>query len=295
MAFGVFLFYMRAMVSVGFLLLLGGIFLIVGSWFDKEQSGGNMLIESPATLERTPPSISADSWLVFDMGTGEHILGRHEKQVLPIASVTKLMTAESAYTHFDMGTTTRISWGAVSAEGRAGRLKAGETTTLHELLFPLLLESSNDAAEALSEYRGRGSFLTFMNVKAESLEMRNTHFADPSGLSPQNTSTAEDLSLLLIHLYHHDAHILDITTLKSYIGANHDWLNNNPLVLSPGYRGGKHGYTEEANRTFAGVFEQTFSDGRTRPVGIVVLGSSDIKRDVETLRLYLEAVPTSGG
>jgi D-alanyl-D-alanine carboxypeptidase len=86
--------------------------------------------------------------------------------------------------------------------------------------------------------------------------MHKSTFVDPSGLSADNESTALDLAVLLRHLYRDQRQLLDMTMLPYYIGTNHDWLNNNPVHREEGYLGGKHGFTDEAGRTFAGVFHE---------------------------------------
>ncbi|MEZ4200812.1 MAG: hypothetical protein R3B69_04535 [Candidatus Paceibacterota bacterium] len=83
--------------------------------------------------------ISADAWLVFDMEDGEVLTAYHEHELLPLASLTKLATAEAVYHSDDLFSTTTITWQDVAAEGRAGSLITGEVYTKHTLLFPLLL------------------------------------------------------------------------------------------------------------------------------------------------------------
>jgi serine-type D-Ala-D-Ala carboxypeptidase (penicillin-binding protein 5/6) len=235
-----------------------------------------------------PADVSAAAWLIFDAESGEVIAGKNQETPMPIASVTKLMTAEIAFERMDLATTTRISARAVAEEGKAGRLKVGDRLTLRELLFPLLLESSNDAAAALSEAYAPEAFVAAMNDRARELGMVSASYKDASGLSPENRASADDLRLLLVYLFETRRHLFDMTLLSTYVGTAHEWHNNNPLLGSEGYLGGKHGFTEEANRTFAGVFEERLHSGRTRPLGIVVLGSENLQHDVGILREYAQ-------
>lgn len=234
-----------------------------------------------------PEGVSAASWLLFDAETGEIIAGHEEAVSRPIASVSKLMAAEVALDRMDLEATTTISALAVATEGKAGRFKAGDTLTIRELLFPLLLESSNDASVALGEAYEPEDFVMAMNDRAEELGMRDAHFEDASGLSPLNRASADDLRLLLLYLFETRRHIFDMTLLPQYVSALHEWHNNNPILGQDGYMGGKHGFTDEAKRTFAGVFEERLQSGRVRSVGIVVLGSEDLRSDVAILRNYL--------
>jgi D-alanyl-D-alanine carboxypeptidase len=159
--------------------------------------------------------------------------------------------------------------------------------TIRELIFPLLLESSNDAAEAIAEWGGRSAFIDAMNEKAKTLSLRATYFADPSGLSHENVSTVRDLSNLLTFIYESERHLLDIASLPRYIGEHHDWLSNNPAVHEAGYQGGKHGYTPEAERTFLGVFDVTLKNDERRTVGMILLRSENLKTDISELLSYL--------
>lgn len=256
------------------------------SFPDSGQHAAVVHAEPLFVVGEQQPAVSAKAWLVFDMKTGEVLASHNSDEVLPIASVTKLMTALVARETLPLDATTTVSAHAIATEGRAGRLEAGETIVVSELLFPLLLESSNDAAEALAEVSGRTAFLLAMNETADRLSLTATKFEDPHGISPNNVSSAHDLSLLVRHLYKQDRHIFDITTLPQYVGVAHDWMNNDPLVGSEGYQGGKHGFTPEAGRTFAGVWEQELKEGGTRPIGIVLLESDNLKNDAHALRTF---------
>ncbi len=233
-------------------------------------------------------SVSADAWLVFDTATGESIVSTDENKVLPLASVTKLMTAHVALNAYNLNQTIVVSEKAVGTEGSSGRMIAGESMSVRDLLFPLLLESSNDAAEAIAESGSRSLFVGRMNAEAERLGMKDTVFIDPSGIDAGNITTARDIASLLTYIFIHERYLLDITTLTQYVGVHRGWLNNNPVVGTEGYQGGKHGYTDEAGRTFAGLFMQKFKDSPVRSVGIVLLGSDQIVRDTEILRTFIE-------
>jgi len=234
-------------------------------------------------------TLSAQAWLLFDAETGEVLGGKNIDTVLPIASVTKLLTAETAISSLDLNASTTISWRAVATEGKAGSLKANDVMNTRELLFPLLLESSNDAAEALAESVKREVFIGHMNDNAKKLGMDNTKLQDPSGLSSGNVSTTLDLQKLLMHLYTERRHILDITHLTTFVGSKHMWQNNDPIFSSAGFIGGKHGYTEEAERTFAAIFDEKLSLDVTRPIGIILLGSDNLKTDMQILTEGLHA------
>src|SRR3989344_8649377 len=152
-------------------------------------SGGyGLLPEAPKF-----PTLRAKSFVVGDLDTGDIFARRDDELVRPIASVAKLMTAAVDLELLNQYDETKISKQAVSTEESYGNLRAGETLAVSDLLYPLLLESSNDAAEALAEIAGRARFLGSMNDKAASIGLADTNFDDPAGLSAETKSTAADL------------------------------------------------------------------------------------------------------
>lgn len=225
---------------------------------------------------------TAKAVLVFDVETGTEIASKNASEALPIASITKLATAAAFYGGADLSATTTITWADVNTYGDAGRIHAYEEYVNRELLFPLLLESSNDAASAM--LRVYPELLLQMNTYARSLGLSDTHFSDPSGLSEQNVSTAYELSVLARDVFMHHSHIIDITRLNQYIGTHTGWLNNNPLIAKQGYFGGKHGFTEAANRTTVAFFEEELASGHGRLIGYIILGSESVSGDVDLLR-----------
>lgn len=258
--------------------LLSGLFIGGFALFVLQTTPGSQAQESMAVVEPEPeytfefsalPTISAKSFLVFDIETGEVVFGDDIHTPRPIASVTKLFTASAAEEGIQLEQKTVISQADVDAEGRAGKLSAGEEYSYRELLFPLLLESSNDAASVFEKV-------------VDKVPETKTVLADASGLSSKNQASAADLADDLNMLYHEHRHVFDITTLKQYVGEDIEWVNNSPVRDLPGYKGGKHGYTEAANRTLVAVFEE--EKVGDREFGYVLLGSNDIRSDLLALR-----------
>lgn len=256
-------------------------------------------IESRATVILAPalaphdrvPTLSATHYLVFDMTTGKIIVAQDENTVVPIASVTKLFAAANVLATYDLQATTSIQWSDLVGEGRAGKLVFGQTYTYRDLLFPLLLESSNDAALVLARVTD-DALIDVMNDWASTTGATHTTFVDVSGFDDGNVSTAADIKLMLENAFANYHHVFDITTLPQYIGTYTGWLNNNPVAKEPGYRGGKHGYTVAANRTLAAVFDETIY-GHTYTLGYIILGSDDIKADFDTLRQFINNSATT--
>lgn len=237
-------------------------------------------------IDAEPPVLSdVRSYVVFDVATGAVLAESDADTPYPIASVTKLPAAAIVESILPLEATTTLTWSDVEAEGRAGKLKPAQQYTYRELLFPLLLESSNDAA-AVYEREYENVLLNAMNEMVDAYGATSTSFSDASGLSDANVSSARDLALITTHLYAEHPFVFDITTLSQYIGPYTGWVNNNPVAAEPGYLGGKHGYTEAAGRTIVALFDEPFVVGR-RQMGYVILGSNDLKADMDTLRTYV--------
>jgi len=245
-------------------------------------------VQPPQYLLTVPtPTIpvTAASWLVFDVRDGYELVGHNVDEIRSIASVSKLFSATEFYKVGDMYSTTSITQSDVATEGRAGNLKTQEIYTRRELLFPLLLESSNDAAAAME--RVDPGLVSRVNSTAAKLALSHTTFVDASGLSSGNQSTAAELAVWARYVYLYEPQIYDITRLSSFYSSNNGWHNNDPFVGQVGYLGGKHGWTPEAGKTFVGVFSETLQNGATREIGYVVLGSDDLEDDVMMLRTFI--------
>ena len=254
-----------------------------------EQKGENQPILSYFTRPLAEKlKVSASAYLVGDLETGEIIFSKNEKEELPIASVSKLMTALVATETLPKDAAALVSKGALATEGGNGDLRLGEKIKSGDLLYPLLLQSSNDAAEVLAEDLGRSIFIGKMNERAKELLMFQTKYSDPSGLSVGNKSTVSDLFRLAKHLFEKEKGLLDLTTLRSYGTKAHIWPSNNQFLKKEGYLGGKSGYTEPARQTVVSLFSAPLLENGPRNVGIALLGSSDRKRDVENILGYLK-------
>jgi serine-type D-Ala-D-Ala endopeptidase (penicillin-binding protein 7) len=232
--------------------------------------GGN-----EALLIRTP-RLTTDTWAVFDTVTGEIRYGNNIDTVRPIASVTKLFTAYMIMYTDGVETETTITWDDLNTEGEFGKLKYGETLTMGSLLFPLLIESSNDAGSAITRKLGP-LYRDAVAGALQSLGLSQTTIVDGTGLSKDDTSTPRDLARFFTHLKSTYPHITDITQLRMHITKERGLVNNNPARAFAGFTGGKQGYTPEAGKTFVGSF--TVVPGKNE-VGIVLLRSTDLQTDL---------------
>jgi len=224
--------------------------------------------------------ITATAYVIKDVKTGTISADHNADKLLPIASLTKLVTAAVANTLIARDTRITITPDIVRMFGNASEFKVGETLLSQDLLYPLLMDSSNEAAEAYARYYGRARFIVAMNQFTQTIGAYRTHFDDPSGLSAHNVSTANDVALILDWLRLHDPAIFSITLLKSKTVRTHTWTNPAHFLNWSNYLGGKNGYTTEADRTAAAVFRL---GGSQDPYAVVVLGSSE--RDGDVIKL----------
>ena len=204
----------------------------------------------------------------------------------PIASITKLMTALVATDLGMMDKPITLTDAMIATEGDAGKFTAGEVMSGKDVLKGMLLTSSNDAAEAFAQTYGRDAFIRRMNAKAQELRMFDTHYVDPSGLSPMNQSTSEDLYRLADYLYTNHREILDTSRLKTAtlvdLHTHHkrtiatiNAFAGKTLSATSGraiFIGGKTGYITEAegNGNLLSIFTLN-----NQPFVTIVLGSPD--------------------
>jgi D-alanyl-D-alanine endopeptidase (penicillin-binding protein 7) len=148
-----------------------------------------------------PLDLRSSVALVLDQDTNEVLLAKNPQAVLPIASITKLMTAlVVTEAGLPLDETLTVSAEDVDTEkGSRSRLRVGTSLSREEMLHLALMASENRAAHALGRHYpgGMPAFVAAMNRKAEDLGMKDTLYVEPTGLSSQNRSTAADLALLV--------------------------------------------------------------------------------------------------
>ena len=156
---------------------------------------------------------------VIDQDTNEVLLSKNDQAILPIASITKLMTGVVlSEAKLSMEESITITQDDVDTEkGSSSRLKVGTTLTRGELLHLSLMASENRAAHAIGRTYpgGLNAFVDLMNAKAISLGMRDTRYIEPTGLSSRNQSSAKDLATLVSFAYQ-DPMLRELSTSPSY-------------------------------------------------------------------------------
>ena len=198
--------------------------------------------------------------LIVDQDSGETLADKNADLVVPVASLTKLMTAlvvlDAAQPGDEMLEITKDD--VDTDKYTPSRLKVGTTLSRNELLLLALMASENRAALTLSRNYpgGRSAFIAAMNAKARALGMTATFFADPAGLSDSSVSTARDVHKLVSAAYVQPV-IRMYSTQRGYtVKAGRKLLkfgNSNRLVRSRSWNIGlqKTGYTQEAGRCLA--------------------------------------------
>jgi D-alanyl-D-alanine carboxypeptidase len=245
------------------------------------------------------PLISAEAYLVGNVETGEIYIEHNPGAVFPIASLSKLITAMIATHSMKSDQKITITQSMLDAYGDAGHLVLGETFTVSELLYPLLLESSNDAAEAIAEGFGFDSFIALMNSFVRDINMTSTSFKDSSGLSSGNVSNSRDLFTLSRYLYANEKSLLDLSRLSQMELASttehggHIFHTINPFPGDPHFIGGKTGRTIEARESMISLFSYP-QGGKIYPIAIIVLRSDWSTREIDSGILFEQAVVKIG-
>lgn len=204
-----------------------------------------------------PPAVSAQSAALLVADTGEFIFEKNAQQQRGMASTTKIMTSLLAV---EEGTPNRVitaTEAMVRVEGTSIGLQAGDKITLRNLIYGMLLESGNDAANAtaLALAGSADKFAERMNVRAREIGMTNTHFVTPSGLdNPEHYSCARDMALLGAQAIQNPEFAAVCSTKSIRVAyGNPEYLrtfsNHNRLLRSyEGCIGVKTGFTKKSGR-----------------------------------------------
>ncbi|HUD09837.1 MAG TPA: D-alanyl-D-alanine carboxypeptidase family protein [Patescibacteria group bacterium] len=237
------------------------------------------------------PEISAQSALIFDITTKEVLYSKNPTEKLPMASLTKIMTAIVALENKKKDDTYVVSKDDLVGEDSMG-LSVEEKLSLSELLYGMMLHSGNDAAEVLANNfpGGRAAFVNAMNNRVKALGLSDTSFTNPTGLEgdgKQYTTVYDvvvmtEYALVNFPLFDQvvstfDYNIPQTDTHKAFYLEN----ETNLLTSYPGVKGVKDGYTPEA-----GLCLVTYLDYGGHKIVGVVLGSDDRRGEMIELLDY---------
>lgn len=202
------------------------------------------------------------------------IFGKSFDFQLPIASLTKLMTAVIVLDNYDLSVPISISETADTQSSMIKDLGLGDTKPVESLLEIMLVTSSNKAAYALSEQLGVGEFVALMNEKAKFLGLENTRFNDPTGLSKENVSTAQDITVLAMYILKNYSKISDIGRQREIFIPGLGLIENTNTLLKemPTTVFSKTGFTPVADGCLLVVTRDTASG---KYLINIVLGAED--------------------
>ncbi len=243
-----------------FVMLLSSAAYADGVWYSPEEE------KALETGLDTFPQISAESYVVMDLKTGEVLFSDNEKTSLPIASTTKMMTALVVVEREEnLDKVVTVDAESCGIEGSSVNLYKGEKITLRDLLYALMLESANDAAVCLARASAGSveAFANLMNEKAKEIGMTGSHFTNPHGLEDaEHYSTSLDLAKLWQCAMEYEV-LREIVSTKTYkiemeTGDGYRFLSNHNKLLKS-YEaciGGKTGFTKAAGRCLVTVCEK---------------------------------------
>lgn len=238
--------------------------------------------------------------LVIDQDTSEVLFSKNDKAVLPIASLTKLMTGlVLSEARLPMNEAITISQDDVDTEkGSSSRLSVGTVLSRGELLHLALMSSENRAAHALgrSYPGGLPVFVGLMNAKARLIGMNDTNYVEPTGLSSKNQSSARDL-VKLVNVAHGDPILRELSTSPGYqveVGNRTLQYNNtNRLVKNPSWDIGlqKTGYITEAGQCL--VMQAKVAGRKLIMVFLDSAGKLSRLGDAERVRRWVKSIPAT--
>lgn len=270
----------------------------------KKHKHSKKHIRRTALQETEGLVLGSASALVIDQSTGAVLFEKNPGAVLPIASISKLMTAMVALdAQPNMEETLSIAEDDVDTlRGSHSRLRVGTRLAREDMLRLALMSSENRAASALARHYpgGRGAFVAAMNLKAQELELHETHFDDPTGLTATNVSSARDL-VKLVAAAHQYPLIRKFTTSTEYqvavLGRPQLFHNTNSLVKSASWDIGlsKTGYINEAGKCL--VMQAWLNKKPTIIVLLDSLGKMTRIGDANRIKRWVESaslVPTVG-
>ncbi|HEY9194299.1 MAG TPA: D-alanyl-D-alanine endopeptidase [Methyloversatilis sp.] len=248
-----------------------------------------------------PPNVMSQAVLVQDQNTGEVLFERNSDAVVPIASITKLMTAMVVLdAHPSLDEVLEVSDEDIDQlKNTRSRLSIGARLTREQMLHLALMSSENRAASALSRHYpgGQRAFIAAMNQKARDLGLADTQYFDSTGLNPHNVSSARDLAKIVAASANYPLIREFSTTRDGFFAVNGKMLhynNTNALVSSPEWEIGlqKTGFTNEAGKCL--VMQAWLNQ---KPVVIVLLDSlGKLTRigDANRIRRWVEQLAQQG-
>jgi serine-type D-Ala-D-Ala carboxypeptidase (penicillin-binding protein 5/6) len=253
---------------------------------------------------KIPALENLDAQAAISLADNTIVFEKQAHKILPIGSLSKIMTAYIALKNYQLEDKIKITKEIVATEEVKGYFSVGEILTIEELLHSALIESSNDAAVAITEIMGKDKFIAKMNEEAETMGLQYTHYVDPVGLDPDfegdpyNYSTAYDIALLVKNILEESkndpkvAKLFEITREKKYKinlanGNFHHYAYTTNEILEefPDMLGAKTGQTPMAKQCFMVVLPKPKGEGY---IINVILGSNNRFLSMKEIINWLE-------
>jgi len=238
--------------------------------------------------------LTAQSVMVNEIdpdGESQNILSVGSNRQYPIASLTKLMSSVVARENLVPEDEVILNRQMLATYGSSPALFLGSRVRIEDLVKVSLIQSTNDASEALARSLPDGKFVELMNNKAQEIGMENTVFRDAHGLDPENVSTVADISRLKSYISDNHSDIWTITCddnfrLPGPQGQLMTFMNLNNRMEWDNFLGGKTGYLPEAGHTYTALFEI-----EDRTYSITLLKSEDRWEDTQKIKDWLKEDP----
>lgn len=232
------------------------------------------------------PEVSASSFLIADVNSGEVLIEKNRVAVLPSGQVSQLVSSLVTLDAINFFNQTKVKSGQITEFGSATLLLPGEKIVVKDLLYPMLFGDNGVAATTLAGVMGKETFVAKMNGRAKSIGLVQSTFTDPAGLIEGNLSSATDLFRLTRHTYIFKNYLFGITREKEKISGRHIWYNQNGLTGLDGFLGGFYGQTTSNKSAAVALFSIPNASTSTPIVVITVLDSNDAKADLALLADY---------
>lgn len=217
-------------------------------------------LQNPGNLDSK--NLSASGIVLLDLDSNTYLYYKNLDKEFAVASITKLATSLAILENYNLNDTVTVTYRAASIYGSRVHLNVGEQITVGQLIIGMLVASGNDAALALADHFGEDNLLLLMNELTQDLNLKNTHFADASGLSLENRSTPQDLAILakaaLSHPFISEAVKYREFTMRSVDGSAEHLIHTTNRLLKnySDITGVKTGYTDEAGFCFISSAEK---------------------------------------
>ncbi len=249
----------------------------------------NIPIIFPLRIFSPDPQISAKSVLIIDVKTGRTLFEKKSKDILPLASLAKLLSSLVVLDTLQMDKEITLSQDIIDTQGESGGFTVGEKVEARHLLFSALIHSSNDAMTSLAFDLGKENFFTLVKNKIFQLGLKNTTITDPAGLDPATLGSATDVATFA-HVAFSNDFLRKILAIPEYnftsrSGIFHKVVTTNPLIYDPRVIVAKTGTLDNVGQNYAALIKPSRA---ANELMLVILGSNNREKDALAILSWLE-------